>query len=164
MKSRTKNRNRPCSLLVRRILEFDQAKRKSVDEQRDVGSALVLSLDDGELVDRQPIVVRGVPVVEHGDLRAAARHPPAVQYSTVTPSGSGRWTARLRASSVEHGARLETVLSDNGRAYCGREDQQPYELFLQVGDRAPQDPRTTWYESVSDMQAESTPKEVNTAA
>ena len=37
----------------------------------------------------------------------------------------------------EHGARVETVLSDNGREYCGREycgreDRRPYELFLQL--------------------------------
>lgn len=31
----------------------------------------------------------------------------------------------------EHGVKVETVLSDNGREYCGREDQHPYELFLQ---------------------------------
>jgi hypothetical protein len=28
----------------------------------------------------------------------------------------------------EHGAKIETVLSDNGRAFCGRPDQHPYEL------------------------------------
>ena len=32
----------------------------------------------------------------------------------------------------EHGARIEAVLSDNGREFCGREDQHPYELFLQL--------------------------------
>ena len=32
----------------------------------------------------------------------------------------------------EHGVKVETVLSDNGREYCGREDQHPYELFLQL--------------------------------
>jgi hypothetical protein len=39
----------------------------------------------------------------------------------------------------EHGARIEAVLSNNslprtrsgGRAFCGREDQHPYALFLQ---------------------------------
>jgi transposase InsO family protein len=31
-----------------------------------------------------------------------------------------------------HGARIETVLSDNGREFCGREDRHPYELFLQL--------------------------------
>src|SRR5262249_5126063 len=32
----------------------------------------------------------------------------------------------------EHGATIEAVLSDNGREFCGREDQHPYELFLQL--------------------------------
>ena len=32
----------------------------------------------------------------------------------------------------EHGVKVQTVLSDNGREYCGREDRHPYELFLQL--------------------------------
>jgi transposase InsO family protein len=32
----------------------------------------------------------------------------------------------------EHGAVIDAVLSDNGREFCGREDQHPYELFLQL--------------------------------
>ena len=31
-----------------------------------------------------------------------------------------------------HDARIDAVLSDNGREFCGREDQHPYELFLQL--------------------------------
>ena len=31
-----------------------------------------------------------------------------------------------------HQARITTVLSDNGREYCGRPDKHPYELFLQL--------------------------------
>jgi len=31
-----------------------------------------------------------------------------------------------------HGAGITTVLSDNGREYCGRPDRHPYELFLQL--------------------------------
>ncbi len=30
------------------------------------------------------------------------------------------------------GATIDAVLSDNGREFCGREDQHPYELFLQL--------------------------------
>ena len=30
------------------------------------------------------------------------------------------------------GAAIDAVLSDNGREFCGREDQHPYELFLQL--------------------------------
>jgi transposase InsO family protein len=31
-----------------------------------------------------------------------------------------------------HGAKIDAVLSDNGREFCGREDRHPYELFLQL--------------------------------
>ena len=81
----------------------------------------------------------------------------------------------------EHGVKVETVLSDNGREFCGREDQHPYELFLQLEEiehrktkvGRPQSNgfierfhrtlldehlrvkgRTTWYESVEEMQAD----------
>ena len=32
----------------------------------------------------------------------------------------------------QHKCRLETILSDNGREFCGRKDTHPYELFLQL--------------------------------
>lgn len=32
----------------------------------------------------------------------------------------------------QHDATIDAVLSDNGREFCGREDQHPYELFLQL--------------------------------
>ena len=32
----------------------------------------------------------------------------------------------------KHGASIMTILSDNGREYCGRPDRHPYELFLQL--------------------------------
>ena len=32
----------------------------------------------------------------------------------------------------EHGAKINAVLSDSGREFCGRPDQHPYELFLQL--------------------------------
>jgi transposase InsO family protein len=31
-----------------------------------------------------------------------------------------------------HDAKIDAVLSDNGREFCGREDRHPYELFLQL--------------------------------
>lgn len=34
----------------------------------------------------------------------------------------------------QHKARIATILSDNGREFCGRPDQHPYELFLQLED------------------------------
>ncbi|CAB3913739.1 IS481 family transposase ISAs19 [Achromobacter insuavis] len=75
----------------------------------------------------------------------------------------------------QQGLRIETLLSDNGREYCGRPDQHPFELFLQLEGnehrtirvRRPQShgfverlhrtlldehfriaDRTTWYESI----------------
>lgn len=81
----------------------------------------------------------------------------------------------------EQGARIDTILSDNGREFCGRPDHHPYELFLQLEGiehrttrvRRPQSNgfierlhrtlldehfrvkgRTTWYESVEQMQAD----------
>ncbi len=76
--------------------------------------------------------------------------------------------------------KIETVLSDNGREFCGRPDQHPYELFLQLEDiahrtirvRRPQsngiierfhrtlldehfrvEGRHTWFEIIEEMQA-----------
>lgn len=77
------------------------------------------------------------------------------------------------------GARVQTILSDNGREFCGRADQHPYELFLQLEEiehrttkvRRPQSNgfierfhrtlldehlrpsgRTQWYETIEEMQ------------
>ena len=41
---------------------------------------------------------------------------------------------RYCCSSEAHEARVYTILSDNGREFCGRPDHHPYELFLQLGD------------------------------
>ena len=78
-----------------------------------------------------------------------------------------------------HKVKVQTVLTDNGREYCGRPDAHPYELFLQLEDithrttrvRRPQSNgfverlhrtlldehfrikgRSKYYESVSEMQ------------
>ncbi|MGE4296544.1 MAG: IS481 family transposase [Desulfovibrionaceae bacterium] len=78
-----------------------------------------------------------------------------------------------------HGAAISTILSDNGREFCGRPDRHPYELFLQLEGiehrttkiRRPQSNgfverlhrtlldehfrikgREKWYESVAEMQ------------
>ena len=79
----------------------------------------------------------------------------------------------------EHGVTIKTVLSDNGREFCGRPDRHPYELFLQLEGiehrktkvRRPQsngiverfhrtlldehfrvEGRRTWFETVEQMQ------------
>lgn len=78
-----------------------------------------------------------------------------------------------------HNVKVSTVLSDNGREFCGRKDQHPYELFLQLEEiehrttrvRRPQSNgfverlhrtlldehfriqgRTKWYEALDEMQ------------
>jgi transposase InsO family protein len=80
-----------------------------------------------------------------------------------------------------HDAKIDTVLSDNGREFCGRPDRHPYELFLQLEGiehrttkvRRPQSNgfverlhrtlldehfrikgRQKWYESLDEMQAD----------
>ena len=58
-------------LLVRRVLELDQTQWNAVNEQNDIRPSFVLPFDDGELVDRQPVVVCWVLVVEDGDLGSA---------------------------------------------------------------------------------------------
>ena len=77
-------------------------------------------------------------------------------------------------------ARIDVVLSDNGREFCGRPDRHPYELFLQLEDiehrttkvNRPQsngiverfhrtlldehfrvEGRRTWFETIDEMQA-----------
>lgn len=79
-----------------------------------------------------------------------------------------------------HAAKIDTVLSDNGREFCGRPDQHPYELFLQLEEiehrttriKRPQsngiverlhrtlldehfrvEGRRTWFETIDEMQA-----------
>ncbi len=79
-----------------------------------------------------------------------------------------------------HEAKIEVVLSDNGREFCGRPDQHPYELFLQLEEiehrttrvKRPQsngiverfhrtlldehfrvEGRRTWFETIEEMQA-----------
>ncbi len=79
----------------------------------------------------------------------------------------------------KHDVKIRTILSDNGREYCGRPDKHPYELFLQLEDIEHRTTkvgrplshgfierfhrtlleehlrikgRTTWYETVEKMQ------------
>ena len=79
----------------------------------------------------------------------------------------------------EAGAKIDVVLSDNGREFCGKPDKHPYELFLQLEEiehrttkvKRPQsngiverlhrtlldehfrvEGRRTWFESVEEMQ------------
>ena len=60
-------------ILVRRVLQLDDAKGQAVDEQDDVRPAGVAILRNGELVDGQPVVVGGFVEVQHRDL--VSPHP-----------------------------------------------------------------------------------------
>ena len=55
------------------VLQLDDRERQAVDEEHDVRPAVVLALDDGELVDRQPVVVLRVVEVDDARLRAGDR-------------------------------------------------------------------------------------------
>ena len=60
-------------VLVGRVLQFDDGQRQAVDEQHHVRPALVLVLHDGELIDREEVVVGRVVEVEHAHEVAAER-------------------------------------------------------------------------------------------
>jgi transposase InsO family protein len=122
------------------------------------------------------------------------RNTPISAIGTASSYAWGRlYTSKLQLTAVqvmhndvlpffeEHGIRIRTVLSDNGREFCGRPDQHPYELFLQLEDiehrttrvSRPQSNgfierfhrtlldehlriagRTKWYETVEEMQTD----------
>jgi hypothetical protein len=42
-----------------------------------------------------------------------------------------------------HGTKIDAVLSENGREFCGREDRHPYELFLQLEEMSTSEPGST---------------------
>ena len=58
-------------VLVDGVLQLGDGQRQPVDEQHDVGPALVSVLDHGELVDREPVVRVRFVEVQHANLRAA---------------------------------------------------------------------------------------------
>ena len=116
--------------------------------------------------------------------------------SVMEPGPAGRGWAKLFTNKMpltavqtlnnevlptfeEHEARIDAVLSDNGREFCGRPDQHPYELFLQLegiehrttrvgrpqsngiverlhrtllDEHLRVQGRTVWYETVEEMQ------------
>ena len=75
-------------VFVCRILEFDHPERQAVDEQQHIGPALVLILNNRQLIDRQPVVI-GMGVSKSITRACAPRTVPlSVRCSTVTPSTS----------------------------------------------------------------------------
>ena len=59
--------------LVGRVLELDHGDRQAVEEQDDVGPALLAALDHRELVDRDPVVGGRVLEVDDAGLRPGDR-------------------------------------------------------------------------------------------
>ena len=57
-------------LLVGHVLELDDGEGETVDEEDDIGAALVLAVD-GELVDGEEVVVGGVIEIDEADALAA---------------------------------------------------------------------------------------------
>ena len=57
-------------VLVCRVLELDQPERKPVDEQHDIRAPLVLVLDHGDLIDREPVVAGWGVEIHDTHLRA----------------------------------------------------------------------------------------------
>src|SRR2546428_34774 len=60
-------------VLVGRVLQLDHRQRQTVHEEDDVRAAGVLPLGDGELVDRQPVVVVWLVEVDRPRLRTGDR-------------------------------------------------------------------------------------------
>ena len=72
--------------------------------------------------------------------------PTMMMWGAIVLGGiAASWPARAHSGGYNndviptfeaHAAKIETVLSDNGREFCGRPDQHPYELFLQLEEIA----------------------------
>ena len=65
-------------VLIGGIFQFDHAQGQAVEEDDQIGSAVVLAFDDGELIDNQPVVFCRVveidqphPIARNGTVRAA---------------------------------------------------------------------------------------------
>ena len=97
-------------VFIRRVLELDDAQRQAVDEQHHVGSAVVLILGDGELVDRQPVVAGGFVEVDDLHLRPAngafgrpVLHRHTLHQHAVEGAVSGLQRGSLRADQLAKG-------------------------------------------------------------
>ena len=80
-------------------------------------------------------VTRGRRQGLHPDpvLDCFSRHVWARLYTSKMPVTAVQILNNHALPSFEaHAVKVQTVLSDNGREYCGRPDKHPYELFLQL--------------------------------
>ncbi len=97
-------------VLVGGVLELDDAQGQAVDEEYDVGTAGVLILPDGELVDGQPVVVGGIVEVddprlrpEDGAVSRAVLHRHAVHQHPVGCAVAGFQGRPLRMGKLAEG-------------------------------------------------------------
>lgn len=65
-------------VFVGRILEFNHAEWESIHEDDDIRPAVVLVLDNRELIDREPVVVLEIIEIDQPHLRPANRVPASI--------------------------------------------------------------------------------------
>lgn len=136
---------------------------------------------------RRPHPNRVAPEIEAAILAHALEHPCHSRYGWARLYSSKLPVTAVHLMNTDvlpafeaHNARIEVVLSGNGREYCGRPDQHPYALFLQLEAiehrttrvKRPQsngiaerfhrtlldehfrvEGRRTWFETIGEMQA-----------
>ena len=51
-------------VFIRRVFKLDQAQRQPVDEHHNIRPTIMLRLNDGELIHRQPIIVHSVREIQ----------------------------------------------------------------------------------------------------
>ena len=112
-------------VFIGRILEFDDAKGEPVDEQDNVRAPLVAVLDDGELVDREPVVGRRVVEVDHLSLGTADRAVDVMLHGhTIDEHAVERSVAGLQGGAFGAGQFPIRVVQDACR-----------EVWIEAGER-----------------------------
>ena len=119
-------------LFVGRVLQLQHRQRQAVDEERHIRAALVAALHHGELVDRQPVVVGGIVVVQHAHQVAAQRAvgPEVFHGHALNQHAMSRVVGRGQRGAVGPG-QLAVGLIQRGRRHVRVEPRQ----------RVPQPPR-----------------------
>ncbi len=116
-------------VLVGRVLQLDDGERQSVDEQHDVGSPLAPVLDDGELVDCEPVVSVRLVEVDHAHLSAAN---PAVRASMLH-----RHTGHEHPMEVAV-AGLQCRAGRARQSVPGVVERVVGQVWIEAGERGPQ--------------------------
>ena len=85
-------------VLVHGVLQLDDGQRQPVDEQHDVGPALVPALDHGELIDCEPVVPVRFVEVDHANLSAAN---PAVRVDVLHGDAGDKHAMEVAVSGLQ---------------------------------------------------------------